>query len=76
MVTKMEYQMTVMILDEEYSTEYFDISDWADEFVYYLAARDIIKGMGDNTFSPKGKATIEQALVISERMFIKYVLHE
>ena len=45
------------------------ISDYAIESVYFMADKEIIKGMGDNTFGAKGTATIEQSLLISERMY-------
>ena len=43
------------------------ISDWAKESVYYMANKEIILGMGDNNFEPQGKASIEQALLVSNR---------
>lgn len=56
-----------------------DISDWAKDSVYFMAANDIIKGVGNNNFAPKNvttaqaaqgyaNATREQALVIAVRM--------
>ena len=56
-----------------------DISDWAKDSVYFMAANGIIAGVGDNTFAPKAvtteqqaagyaQATREQALTIAVRM--------
>jgi len=55
------------------------ISDWAKDSVYFMVANDIIKGTGNNMFSPRAttpaeeaknyaSATREQALVIAVRM--------
>ena len=56
-----------------------DISDWAREGVYFMAAHEIIQGMGNNMFVPRAvtseqqargyaTATREQALIIALRM--------
>ena len=56
-----------------------DISEWAKDSVYFMAANGIINGMGDNIFAPKAttpaqeavgyaQATREQALLIAVRM--------
>ncbi len=56
-----------------------DISDWAKDSVYFMAANKIIAGVGDNKFAPKNvttqdeatgyaNATREQALIIAVRM--------
>ncbi len=55
------------------------ISDWAKDSVYFMVANEIIKGTGNNMFSPRAitpteeaqnyaSATREQALVIAVRM--------
>jgi hypothetical protein len=59
-----------------------DISDWAKDSVYFMAANGIIGGTGNNIFSPKAvtdaqkaqgyaQATREQALAIAVRMVEK-----
>lgn len=59
-----------------------DISDWAKDSVYFMAANGIIGGTGNNNFSPKAvtdaqkaqgyaNATREQALAIAVRMVEK-----
>ena len=56
-----------------------DISDWAKDSVYFMAANGIINGVGNNKFAPKNvtteeqatgyaNATREQALLIAVRM--------
>ncbi len=56
-----------------------DISIWAKESVYFMAANGIINGVGENKFAPKNvtseeeatgyaNATREQALIIAVRM--------
>ncbi len=56
-----------------------DISDWAKESVYFMAANGIVSGVGNNRFAPRAttteqqaqgyaQATREQALVIAVRM--------
>ena len=53
-----------------------EISGWAKDSVYFMAANDIVKGLGDNCFAPKlvqsgdttlNYATREQALLMSVR---------
>lgn len=44
------------------------ISGWARESVYFMAAHGVITGVGSNRFAPTGMdASREQALVISVR---------
>ena len=56
-----------------------DISGWAKDSVYFMAANKIINGVGDNRFAPRNittdqeargyaNATREQALAIAVRM--------
>jgi hypothetical protein len=49
------------------------ISSWAKDSVYYMAANDIIKGVGNNKFAPRSttgyaNTTREQAIIIVVRM--------
>lgn len=55
------------------------LSDWAKDSVYFMAANEIINGVGDNKFAPQNttseeeaigyaNATREQALIIATRM--------
>ena len=59
-----------------------DISGWAKDSVYFMAANEIIKGIGNNNFAPQNvtdkekaegyaNATREQALIIAVRMVQK-----
>lgn len=45
------------------------VSNWARDAVAFMADKGIVSGTGNNNFSPKGNASIEQALVIALRMF-------
>lgn len=45
-----------------------EISEYAEESVYYMAQCGIIKGMSTDSFVPKGVATKEQAVLISNRI--------
>ena len=38
-----------------------DISAWAKDSVYFMAANELIKGIGDNKFAPKATTTAQQA---------------
>lgn len=69
----LSYEKPALFEDDE------DISDWAKESVYFMAANGIINGVGNNKFVPKNitaeeraqgyaSATREQALLIAVRM--------
>ena len=47
--------------------DHMDISNYAIENVYFMVNMDIIKGVSDNKFEPKGNAKIEEALAIANR---------
>jgi len=58
------------------------ISGWAKDSVYFMASKEIIRGIGDNTFAPRAvteretaegyaRATREAALLIAARMVDK-----
>ena len=70
------YDMPATFADDK------DISTWARDSVYFMAANGIITGTGNNNFSPKAvtdeqkaigyaQATREQALLIAARMVEK-----
>jgi len=44
------------------------VSTWAKDMVYLAKANDIINGVGNDTFNPKGSATIQQVLVITNKI--------
>ena len=62
-MTEWDFEMPEKFADDE------KISEWAYESVYYMAAKGIILGMGDNNFSPDSGATREQAIVIGLRLY-------
>lgn len=45
-----------------------EISDWAKKSVYFMADKEILKGMGENTFAPKMNTQAQQAIIIALRM--------
>ncbi|MCI9156218.1 MAG: S-layer homology domain-containing protein [Lawsonibacter sp.] len=45
-----------------------DVASWARNAVAFMNSKEIITGVGDNRFSPKGDASIEQALLIALKM--------
>lgn len=70
---KLDYEKPALFADDA------DISSWAKDSVYFMAANGIISGMGNNKFAPKNvtseeeatgyaNATREQALIIAVKM--------
>ena len=70
---KLDYTKPALFADDA------DISDWAKDSVYFMAANNILNGVGNNKFAPKNitteeqaqgyaNATREQALIIAMRM--------
>ena len=53
---------------KEKFNDHESISSYAIDPVYYMSSKEIIKGVGENTFNPKGNATREQAIIIAVRM--------
>ena len=49
-----------------------EMHDWGRESIYYMSSIEVIKGVGDNTFSVLGNATREQSLLISVRSAEKF----
>ena len=45
-----------------------DVSDWAMNSVQTLCNMNVLKGVGDNRFDPKGSFTVEQAIVTLMRI--------
>lgn len=43
------------------------IGEWARQSVYFAREYGIVKGIGNNTFAPSKKATVEQAIVMFKR---------
>lgn len=46
----------------------YKIHQWANESVYYMANKELLKGVGVNEFNPLGLISREQSIVISARM--------
>ena len=45
-----------------------DISDWAKESVYFMSAKELVKGVGENRFAPKNHISVEQAVIAALRL--------
>lgn len=58
-------------LNEHIFADYNMISSWAREAVGYLYGIEVINGVGDNLFDPKGNTSREQAIVLANRMHEK-----
>lgn len=63
--------------DEEFIPEYDageelsdgdELSDWAEESVYFMLSKEIVNGVGDNKFAPKSNISAEQAIIIALRL--------
>ena len=63
--------MRLCDIDNWENIELFDddaeIHDWGREAVYYMAGKNIIKGIGNNLFNGVGNAKIEEAILIALR---------
>ncbi len=63
--------------DYEYRfRDYNVISLWARKAVGYLYGIEVISGIGDNLFNPKGYTTREEAIVVVKRMHDKVIATE
>ncbi|HPD89926.1 MAG: transglutaminase domain-containing protein [Anaerovoracaceae bacterium] len=58
----------IYALPDHYFADHWEIDGWAQDAVYFMASRDIIKGMGDQQFDPKGNLTREQGIILALRM--------
>ena len=61
----LENKATTLFADHD------DISAWARDSVYTMAAYGVISGVGGNRFAPRGQASREQAIVIASRSMDK-----
>ncbi len=59
--------------EEEYLNNKFvdakDVSKWAKEFVYYASKAEIMNGVGNDMFNPRGKYTVEQSITTIIRLY-------
>ena len=46
-----------------------EIADWALEAVHALRGHDVLRGMGDGQFAPRGSFTVEQCAVCALRLY-------
>ncbi len=57
--------------EENLSIKFQDHSElayWSISNIYFMSKQGIIKGMDNNKFNPKGNATIEQSILIANRI--------
>lgn len=71
-LTKAGINTTIDITNITRFVDDSDLSDWGRPSVYFMANEEIVKGIGENRFNGLGNATIEQALLISERSAEKF----
>lgn len=53
-------------------TDHNKMALWSQQAIYDIKNLGIVKGIGDNLFEPKGKTTVEQAIVMMVRSLDKY----
>lgn len=54
---------------EEYAfSDETDFSDWARDSIYLARANGIVSGVGNDRFDPSGQASVEAAIVITNRI--------
>lgn len=63
----LNYSVSNQHLFEDYEM----IASWAREAVAYLYSIEVVNGVGDNQFDPKGNTSREQAIVMANRMHEK-----
>lgn len=52
-------------------SDHTEISDWAQESVYFMESHGVIKGVGNHRFAPKANAQAQAALVMAIQMMEK-----
>ena len=62
-----QYDYDLPELDYTEPTDWETVSDWAVDYVEFVLATGLMKGLGDGRFDPQGTLTREQAAVILER---------
>lgn len=45
-----------------------DVSDWAKSGVAFMSGKEVVKGKGDNKFAPKDVLSIQEAVIMANRM--------
>lgn len=45
-----------------------DVSDWAKSEVAFMSGKEVVKGKGDNKFAPKDALSIQEAVIMANRM--------
>ena len=66
-LSKAGIDISISLEDVDRFVDDYEMHDWGREAVYFMAGKNIIKGIGDNQFNTLGNATIEQSLAIALR---------
>lgn len=45
-----------------------DVADWAKSQVAFMSSKEVVKGKGDNRFAPKDALSIQEAVIMANRM--------
>lgn len=45
-----------------------DVASWARSEVAFMSGKGIVKGMGENQFAPKKALSIQEAVILANRM--------
>ena len=45
-----------------------DVADWAKSDVAFMSSKEVVKGKGENKFVPKDPVTIQEAVIMANRM--------
>lgn len=61
---------------DHYFSDSYLISSWAKEAINYLYVTEIMNGVGENRFNPKGNTTREEAIVTVKRIYDKVLATE
>lgn len=59
--TTVDLETTIKFVDDN------EMHDWSRNSIYFMANKEIIKGIGENKFSTLGLAKVEEAIVIAVR---------
>lgn len=80
MIEEIEDKLNTRLLepgsDEIVFADSNDIASWADYSVRKAVTNGLISGVGNNSFSPKGNSTKEQAVIVNYRLLLRLASNE
>ena len=62
----------IVTMEYVYFADENEIEDWAKNSVQLLNKLEIINGVGEKRIAPLGNVTREQAIVMSNRIFMRF----